>query len=168
MTYLLITLTIHTFYTIFSRLYLGYIDASYSDTFYKLKGWHKIFFWIWILGISVPSIYYLRDVSYISAFGALFVLGVLFSSYTVQKPERTKFHVISATGGIILLLAGFIIQLANWKEFNIFSYSVILLIILSVVIMPIGKIKKGVKNHTYWIEFVYIFVPILTLIINEL
>lgn len=168
MIYLIITLVIHTFYTIFSKLYLGYIDKSYSDTFYKLRGWHKVFFWLWILGISVPSIYYLRDISFISAFGALFVLGVFFSSYTVQKPQRTTFHVISATGGILLILAGFIIQLANWIEFNIFNYSVFLLILLSIIIMPIGKIKKGVKNHTYWIESVFIYIPVLTLLINEI
>lgn len=185
---LLIVLFIHIFYTIFSTIYLGYIDKSYSDTFYKLKGkknWHRIFFWFWISGITIPAIYYFRDVSWICSAGALMTLGVLFSSYTVQLKERTKLHVFSALSGILGILLGFIVKLSNWNDFNIFNYSVFLLLILSIIILPIHikipmsklfkkvkdinwKMKQGIRNHTYWIESVYITIPVITLIINKL
>jgi len=165
---LLITLGYHTFYTIFIILFLGYVDTSYSDTFYKLEGAQRLLFWVWILAISAPSIYYLRDKSWIAAFGALLVLGVFFSSYTVQLPMRSTFHVISATGGIVLMLAGFAIQLSNWRKWNIFNYSVIFMLIGAVVILPIGNIKHGIPHHTFWIEFFMVYTPLITLLINEL
>lgn len=165
---LLITiLAVHIFYTIFNRVYLGYIDKSYSDTFYKLKGWHRIFFWIWIIGITIPGIYYLRDISILATLGSLFVLGVLFSSYTVQLKKRSAFHVVSATGGMLLILSGFAVELSDWKEWNVFNFSVLALLLSSLVILPIGR-KNGIKNHTYWIEFAFITIPTLTLIINEI
>lgn len=164
---LLITLVYHTFYTIFIILFLGYVDTSYSDTFYDLEGWQKILFWGWILSISIPSIYYLRDKSWLASFGALFVLGVFFTSYTIGNHNRMVFHVISATGGIILMISGFAIHLSNWKKWNIFNYSVILMIIEILVMLPIGN-KPGIPNHTFWIEFGMVVTPVLTLIINEL
>ena len=164
---LLTTLVYHFFYTIFIILFLGYVDASYSDTFYKLEGMEKFLFWGWILSISVPTIYYLRDRSILAAFGCLLVLGVLFSSYTVGLDKRTTYHVISATGGIVLMLAGFAVELSNWRKWNIFNYAFILMLVECVVILPIGG-KPGIQNHTFWIEFGMITTPILALITHEL
>jgi hypothetical protein len=164
---LIITLTYHTFYTVFIILFMGYVDTSYSDTFYDLEGWEKILFWGWIISISVPMIYYTRDKSYLVALGCLFVLGVLFSSYTVQLPIRSTFHVICATGGIILMISGFAIHFANWRKWNIFNYSVILMIIEILVMLPIGP-KPGIPSHTFWIEFGMIVTPVLTLMIHEI
>lgn len=165
---LLITLGYHAFYTVFIIIYLGYVDSSYSDTFYKLKKWRKFYFWGWIVLITVPMIYYLRDDSVFASFGCLCVLGVLFSSYTVGLKKRTVFHVISATGGIVLMLVGFAVELANWSDWNIFNYAVIVMIIELIVILPIGKFKKGIPKHTFWIEFAMIVTPVIALIIDKI
>lgn len=164
---LLITLGYHIFYTILCIIIVGKVDTSYSDTFYKLKGWKKLLFWGWILSFTVPMVYYFRDKSILACIGSFLPLLVLFNSYTVGHKLRSALHVIGATGGILIMLLGFIIELSNWKDWNIFNYAVILMVIELIVILPIGKFKKGIKNHTFWIEFAMIVTPLAALFIHE-
>ena len=70
------------------------------------------------------------------------------------------------------MLAGFIGELSsNWLSFsgwNIFNYASIAMVLELIIILPIGKIKKGIKNHTFWIEFAMIVTPVLALITQEI
>jgi hypothetical protein len=113
-------------------------------------------------------IIYLNDYSVFLTLSGLLIFLVAFTANTKKRPKRTWLHVIGATGGILLGFAGLVLKITwgTWYK-DIFFWAVVLFLALTFIIMPIGCFKKGVRNHTTWIEVVSYNIIILTLIINE-
>lgn len=166
---LIISLTVFWLYFIYTVYRFGVL-SSISATVDKLKS--PILFSMFEWGISIPIIYYAyNNDMFLLAISGLLIMGVGF--FPALKKTKTKkqeaLHVFCATVGIFLAYAGLAIESIEWKLFykSMFFWALILYLILFVAYIPINGIKKGLKNHTTWIEFYAFNIIILTLIMYE-
>lgn len=176
-----LSLFVFIVYNIFTWIYLG-IQKSISDTVYKLPKGKKWLFNLFIVGITVPILFYIRDYSLFSFGAAIFILMVFFTADTKANETRSANHVIGATGGILLAYLGFGLEYfinkwfgyssyfidwaGNWW-FDVYFIATILFLLSTIVILPIKGIKKGIPKHTTWIEITAYMFWVLPIIIDK-
>jgi len=152
---IIISLFVLISYCIFAYLKVG-MRKSISDTYYPLRDEKLGFiFQLFIVGLTVPIIYYAKSYSTLLMFSAIFILVVFFTPNTKNDAIQSRNHVIGASGGIVLGFAAMVVKI-DWQNFfsSHFMYFAVGFLLAAFIIMPIPIVKKGVKNHTTWIEIV--------------
>jgi hypothetical protein len=168
MIYLIISLVVFWAYVGYVRYKIGPLK-SISDSYFAIKTKWSWLFRCFIAGISIPMILYAKSVSIPIFYAGLFILAVGFAPGFKNDKIQSANHVIGATGGILLAYIGLAL-FVNWSAFykDLYFYAIVLFLISSVIILPLGKLKKPVPYHTWWIEVVAYNIIILTLIIDNL
>jgi hypothetical protein len=168
MYYLIISFVIFWVYWLYTVKAVG-IKSSISETVNHVNPW---LFRLFIFGITTPMLFYASKVSVGIMISGSLIAWVGYACTIRGKATEIEYvnHVIGATGGIIagyltfglekLLYKG-AVHGVEWALFykDVYFWAIVAFLISAIIIMPIGKFKKGVKNHTTWI--------ILTLIIVE-
>ena len=149
------------------------VIASISDLFYELKKDKAgILFRLFITGISFPIVVYAVQHYYILPLSGLLIFLVAFTANTKLNKYKAFNHVLGATGGIGIAIIHMLVYLIVYivKGGSLFSctyfYSFIISIGLMLWILPIKGIKKGINNHTTWIEVAIFNLVLIIEIIN--
>lgn len=168
MIYLIISNIAFWLYCIYAWKTVG-VKSSISDTYFHIK--HPVLFRLFIFGVSVPLMLY----SYNDNTGLLIAasliswVGIAAGSRDHENDKiENRNHVIGATGGILAAYVSFGIEFVEWALFykDLFFWAIVAFLISAFIIMPVGK-KKGVKNHTTYIEIAAYYIIIITLMIHE-
>jgi hypothetical protein len=168
MIYLIISFLVFWLYCIYAWSTVG-VKTSISDTFFHVK--HPFLFRLFNGGIALPLMFYSYNEIRLLLASAALIFTIAFAAgsrdYEKHKVENAN-HVIGATAGILLAFIAFCIKV-DWTVFykDMFFWASASFLVSALIILPLGNLKKPVKNHTTWIEVAAFSIIILTLFVYE-